>query len=261
MFMRQFAIIIALGCAATARRAGATHKHSDLLPRQEECIDPGWIPVCPGILPCIPPEGTCCTGEYYHLPGETCPDGETEVPRIDQTGVPSSITVAPTATPTPLPPVGDYTWYTFTLFYTYYSYYYYSFEATYTLTSLYISTETLVSLTATDEAAASLALETLTETMIVPTQTATPTIDVPPDATDSSSASKTPTIATSTRTPTRTPTSSGNVTLPTISPTPSAAFTGAAAGLGATRSSLFGNSFTYVLIAMLAAPGALMFLL
>ncbi|KAG9196597.1 hypothetical protein G6011_01718 [Alternaria panax] len=180
MLTGSLLLLGAFGYSALAGKAGPLKGGSGVSPRQlDECNTPGWIPVCPGDVPCIPPTGTCCTGEYYHLPGEECPDGYYEVPRIDQSNPSSaSITPAPSASSTPSTTFVDYSWYTYSYTYYYYYYYYYHTDATYEITSTGTTYYTTFSFTATDEAAAESVYESATSAIddAAPTQSETPTL-------------------------------------------------------------------------------------
>ncbi|CAG5175059.1 uncharacterized protein ALTATR162_LOCUS10801 [Alternaria atra] len=277
MLTRSLMLLSAFGYSVlAAQKAGPLKAGSGVSPRQlEECNTPGWIPVCPGDLPCIPPSGTCCTGDYYHLPGEECPDGYSEVPRIDQSNPPSaSITPAPSASSIPDPTFVDYQWYTYSYTYTYYYYYYYYFDFSYEITSTETTFYTAFSFTATDEVAANSVFESVTAAIVdaVPTQSETPTLGSVPASTATLEPASTPLVTpsstrviTSSRiTSSRLSTSSEDAT-PTVEDTSSSStptqFTGAAASLRAGSVTVPGSVFAFTLGAFILTPGMLMLLL
>jgi hypothetical protein len=278
MHLHSLLILGAFSYSALALQAGSLLETSGLSPRQaRDCIISGWIPVCPGpspflppvtsltypgALPCIPPSGTCCTGGYYHLPGGRCPNGQSEVPRIGQSqSAPPPASITPAPTPIPLPsPVVQYTWYTYTITYYYFYYYYYYFAATYQLTSTRTTYFSTLSLTATNEVAANSAFEVLSKTLtfVTPTQAGTPTLGsvAPPTSTPVvSSAPLRPT--TSSKAGDASP--SRNVTVPSVSTPPQ--FTGGAVGVRFGGNFIAGQRFGVMLGSLAVVPGVLMLLL
>ncbi|KAK3375687.1 hypothetical protein B0T24DRAFT_718227 [Lasiosphaeria ovina] len=144
-----------------------------LLQSRQRCITPGWIPVCGGALPCIPPGAICCSpGESFAVPPRSCPSGThpyTTAPGGSVVTTPAPTLPATTAT------VVDYTWYTFTITW-YYWYYYYTYTvidaaATTVLASTQITSVTAVSVTASDSAAANASVAAYTVTAAFPTPT------------------------------------------------------------------------------------------
>ncbi|KAH6867024.1 hypothetical protein BKA58DRAFT_216277 [Alternaria rosae] len=272
MLVHSLVLLSAFSYSVFAGKAGPLKGAPGVSPRQlQECNSPGWIPVCPGDLPCIPPTGTCCTGDYYHLPGETCPDGYSEVPRIDQSDPPSaSITPAPSASSIPDPVVVDYSWYTYSLTYYYTYYYYYYFEATYEITSTETTYYTTFSLTASDVGAANSAAESISASISVAleTQSETPTVEATPLPSSTLAPVSTSRVASSSSRATTSSddaTSSEAATSTTVIASPStstpAEFSGAAAGLRVGSASGFGEMFLFTIGALGLAPGMLMLLL
>lgn len=253
--IRSVLLLSALWSLATAEAAGPLGKRSSLLsPRQRTCINPSWIPVCPGAFPCIPPGGVCCSDDItYVIPPEVCPDGTSPV----ATAVTSDTVSAPTSTitdppvPTTLPPVTEYTWYTWTITYYYYYYYYTYFALSQELTSTRTTYYTTVSLTASNDVQASSLLASLSATLSeeLPTQSATPTLGETPVET-----SKPPVVTSVSGT---IPYPTGNVTVPTTT-APPPEFTGAAASMRIGIASQMGSLVVLFTGALMVAPAVLM---
>ncbi|KAF2184607.1 hypothetical protein K469DRAFT_688611 [Zopfia rhizophila CBS 207.26] len=238
-----FILLGALSASASAELLGHLIKRTAALsPRQRTCATSGWIPACPGPIPCIPPGGICCSdGISYAMPPDTCPDGTHPIATAIPSNAASATPAPPVSTP---PPLIEQTWYTYTITY-YYYYYYYTYFAAYSsgLTSSQSTYLTIVSLTATNEAQASSLFNSLSATLsyAVPSQTATPTYGSTPIAT---------------ATATSAPTSISNGTIPTN--TPPLQFTGAATSLRAGMRSSFSGIFVLTAGALMAIPGLLM---
>lgn len=211
-----------------------------LVPRQRRCLNPAFVPICPGALPCAPPGAICCPPYNYVLPPGTCRAGSTPfTPSVSLPAVTSTITPAPVST---LPPTVNYIWYTRYITYTYWTYYYYYFAASWTITSSAAYFSTTISFTATNEAQATSIYASYSSALstAIPTQTVTPSLS--PSATA----------------PTLLPTPT-NGTVPVVPSSPPQ-FTGGASMLH-TGPSFFSNVVVMAMAALVIGPGALMFLL
>ncbi len=233
--------LFTIGSSAEPTDAGIIRKRSILLEnRQLRCVNPSWIPACPGKLstfdgtgtrkltksrrsqgsfPCLPPGGICCSDDTYVLPPEICPDGSRPVATAikEQASAPTpAITSAVEFTEAAF----SYTWFTteYTWYYWYYYYTYIAVGQSTIITSSQATSVTTVSVSATASAQASALFESLRNTLSFPTpkQTATALVGSTPAATF---------------TPIKT--AAFNVTLPTRTqaPTSPAVFVGSATAL------------------------------
>lgn len=260
--MRGLLALGALGGLALAEKAEPLAQRDAMLsPRQRTCRTPGWIPVCPGAFPCIPPGGVCCDdGITYVMPPETCPDGTSPIATAVTSGaaVPS-ITSAPPV-PTTLPPVTEYEWYTWTIRVTWYYYYYTYFAFSASLTSSETTYLTTGSITASNDAAATSLIASIgaSITSSVKAQTATPTLGSVPPSTYTPASTPTPDKTA----PTAMPYPTGNATVPVPPVVPPTSrpteFTGAAARVGAVAGAFFGSAAVMAGAVGMLVPAVLM---
>lgn len=251
--MRGLLVLGALWSLALAEKAEPLAKRDAMLsPRQRTCRTPGWIPVCPGAFPCIPPGGVCCDdGITYVMPPETCPEGTSPIATAVTGSVAPSITTPPPV-PTTLPPVTQYEWYTWTIRITYYYYYYTYFAFSAQLTSTQTIYTTIGSLTASNDAQATALIGSISssiEAAVQATQSATPTVGSIPVSTQTPANTGTKTLPYPT---------GANTTVPQPPTAKPSQFTGAAASVRAGTAAFFGSFALIASAFCMIAPGVLM---
>ncbi|TVY31142.1 hypothetical protein LHYA1_G000144 [Lachnellula hyalina] len=223
MYLSQYLLAFALSLGTVSAVEGLG-KRAAVFERQQTCVITGWVPECPGPLPCAPPGAVCCADSTFDVPGGTC-KGSTVVKTVGGGSIsapPSTIT-SPPSTATQME---TFTYFTYEITW-YYWYYYFTYIAGASVTaSSQIRTITTVSVHATNSVAADALFTSLrnTITLLTPTQTTTSFSGTVP-----SSTSPAPTTYPA---PSNPPTPSSNGTTTAVN-TSAVQFTGAGVGLRA----------------------------